>query len=297
MHILLIGKNGQVGWELVRTLAPLGNVRTIDFPEIDLANEDIIRKRVQEIRPQVIVNAAAYTAVDQAEIEPDLAMAVNGTAPGVLADEAKKLNAVLIHYSTDYVFSGNKGDVHTEDDIPDPINSYGRSKLVGDQNVQQVGGAYLIFRTSWVYSLRRGGFVQKVLGWSREKKTLQIVSDQVGSPTWSRMLAEITAQVLAKSGEDANSWIKERKGLYHLGGEGAVSRLEWAKAILKYDPYPEEQVVDEVLPAFSKDFSTPAERPLVTPLNCDLFADTFGLRLPDWDEALRIAMSGEPFLI
>lgn len=297
MRILLIGKNGQVGWELQRTLATLGEVKTVDFPEIDLGSEERIRNVVSEVKPQVIVNAAAYTAVDQAENEKEIAMAVNGTAPGILAEEAVKLGAALIHYSTDYVFDGEKGEAYSEVDLPNPLNTYGWSKLAGDQNVQQVGGAYLVFRTSWVYSLRRGGFVQKVLGWSREQEILRIVSDQIGSPTWARMLAEITAQVLAKAGEDVVPWILERSGLYHLGGEGEVSRLEWAKAIIEFDSYPEEQVVKEVLPASSQEFPTLAKRPLVTPLRCDLFANTFDLRLPDWENALWIAMKGEPFII
>lgn len=290
MRILLIGKTGQLGWELRRTLAPLGEVVAVDYPEINLADEKNVRDWVRRTQPQVIVNAAAYTAVDKAESEPELAMAINGTAPGVLAEEARSLGAALLHYSTDYVFDGTKGETYIETDTPNPLSVYGLSKLAGDQNVEQVGGAYLIFRTAWVYSLRQGGFVQKVLGWARQNETLRIVSDQVGSPTWARMLAEVTAQVLAMGGADIPGWVAERRGLYHLGGEGAVSRLDWAKAILKYDPRPEEQVVREVLPALSSEFPTPATRPLHSPVNCDLFADTFGLRLPEWDESLKLAM-------
>jgi dTDP-4-dehydrorhamnose reductase len=290
MRILLIGKNGQVGWELQRALAPLGEILPVDYPEVDLASETSLRKCVRDVRPQAIVNAAAYTAVDRAETEPDLAMVINGIAPGILAEEASALGAALIHYSSDYVFDGTKGEAYNETDLPNPVNVYGWSKLAGDQNIQQVDGAYLILRTTWVYSLRSGGFVQKVLGWARKNETLRIVSDQVGSPTWARMLAEATAQVVAKAGDYILPWIKERRGLYHLGGEGTVSRLDWTKAILKYDPNPGEQVVREVLPALTSDFPTPAQRPLYSPINCDLFADTFGLRLPDWEEALRMAM-------
>jgi len=264
MKILLIGKNGQLGWELQRTLAPLGDVTAIDFPEINLADENQVRAWVRDVHPNIIFNVAAYTAVDKAESEPELAMAINGTAPGILAEEAK--------------------------DQPNPINSYGWSKLGGDQNVQQVGGSFLIFRPAWVYSLREGGFVQKVLTWARTNETLKIVSDQVGSPTCARMLAEISAQVLAKADRDPSSWVKERCGIYHLGGEGAASRLEWAKAILKLDPKKEEQIVKEIVPAKTSDFPTPAKRPLYSPLNCDLFAGTFGMRLPGWEDALRLAM-------
>ena len=291
MRILLIGKTGQLGWELLRTMAPLGDVVVVDYPEIDLSDENSARDWVRRVQPQVIVNAAAYTAVDRAEDEPELAMAINGTAPGVLAEEARSLGAALVHYSTDYVFDGTKGEAYIESDTPNPLSVYGLSKSAGDQNVQQVGGANLIFRTAWVYSLRQGGFVQKVLGWARQNETLRIVSDQVGSPTWARMLAEVTAQVLAMGGANPADWVAERRGLYHLGGDGAVSRLDWAKAILKYDPKLEEQVVQEVLPALSSEFPTPARRPLHSPLKCDLFTDTFGLRLPGWERALKLAMA------
>ncbi|MBU0512321.1 MAG: dTDP-4-dehydrorhamnose reductase, partial [Chloroflexi bacterium] len=218
MRILLIGKTGQLGWELRRTLAPLGEVVAVDYPEINLADEKNVRDWVRRTQPQVIINAAAYTAVDKAESEPELAMAINGTAPSVLAEEARSLGGALLHYSTDYVFDGTKGEAYIESDVPNPLSVYGLSKLAGDQNVQQIDGAYLIFRTAWVYSLRQGGFVQKVLGWARENETLRIVGDQVGSPTWARMLAEVTAQVLAMGGANLAGWVAERRGLYHLGG-------------------------------------------------------------------------------
>jgi len=290
MKILLLGKNGQLGWELQRCLAPLGDIFSIDYPEVDLKESQKVHKLVRKISPDVIINAAAYTSVDDAEEEKDLAMTVNGTGPGILAEEARSLGAALVHYSTDYVFDGTKKEAYIESDPPDPINVYGWSKLAGEQNVQQVGGAYLIFRTSWLYSLRSGGFVRKVLGWARTNETLRIVSDQVGSPTWVRMLAEATVQVLARAGEKPLGWISDRSGLYHLGGEGVVSRLDWAKAVLKYDPNSGEQVVRKILPAKTSEFPTPAKRPFYTPLNCDLFAITFGLRLPNWEEALRMAM-------
>lgn len=290
MKILLIGKNGQVGWELNRCLRTVGQVHALDYPEIDLARADSIREYVARIQPQVIVNAAAYTAVDRAETEPDLVMAINGTAPGILAEEASRSGAALVHYSTDYVYDGTKGEAYQETDAPNPLSIYGWSKLAGDHNIQQVGGATLILRTTWVYSLRQGGFVQKVLSWARRNETLKIVSDQVGSPTWARMLAEVTAQVLAQAGDDPSPWMTERRGLYLLGGAGAVSRLDWAEAILKYDPHPSEQVVREVLPALTSDFPTPAQRPLYSPVKCDLFENTFGLGLPDWEVALSLAM-------
>ena len=290
MKILLIGKNGQLGWELQRTLAPLGEVVAVDYPEINLVDERDTRNWVRRVAPQVIVNAAAYTAVDQAEREPDLAMAINGTAPGVLAEEARDLGAALIHYSTDYVFDGTKGAAYIERDATNPINVYGLSKLAGDQNVQQVDGTYLILRTTWVYSLNQGGFVRKVLEWAHKNPELRIVSDQVGSPTWARALAEVTAQVLAMGRGDLLGWLAERKGLYHLGGRGTVSRLEWARKILEFDPSPEEQVAHEIGSALTSEFPTPATRPLYSPVDCTLFEDTFGICLPAWDDALRLAM-------
>jgi len=290
MRILLIGKFGQVGWELQRTLAPLGDVISVDYPEINLADETNATDWVRKTKPELIINAAAYTAVDKAESEPELAMAINGTAPGVLAEEAKVLGVGLIHYSTDYVFDGTKGDAYVETDVPNPINTYGKSKLVGDQNVKQVDGAYLIFRTTWVYSMRQGGFVQKVLSWARQNPTLRIVSDQVGSPTWARMLAEITAQVVVQGGRDLSGWLSDRRGLYHLGGRGSVNRLDWSRKILEYDPNPQEQIVQELHPALTSEFPTPARRPLFSPVDCDLFVNTFGLQLPDWQDALQMAM-------
>ena len=285
----MIGKTGQVGWELQRTLASFGEVVAIDYPAIDLSNEPNIRDWVQRTAPQVIVNAAAYTAVDKAESEPDLAMLINGTAPGVLAEEANFLGAALIHYSSDYVFDGTKGEAYLESDATNPLSVYGMSKLAGDQNVQQVDCTYLILRTTWVYSMRQGGFVQKVLEWARKNPDLRIVSDQVGSPTWARSLAEVTAQVLAMSRGELN-WLKERKGLYHLGGRGTVSRLDWARKILELDPQPEQLVAKEIKPTLTSEFLTPATRPLYSPVDCTLFANTFGICLPDWEDALNLAM-------
>lgn len=290
MHILLLGKNGQLGWELRRTLAPLGAVTALDYPEIDLARPEGIRQVVRETRPQVIVNATAYTAVDRAESEPELALAINGRAPGVLAEEAAALGAALIHYSTDYVFDGEQDRPYTEEAPPNPLGVYGQSKLAGEQAVAQAGGCHLILRTSWVYSLRRDSFVTKVMQWARQQRTLRMVTDQVSGPTWSRMLAEISAQLLAAGREDAAGWLGERRGLYHLAGDGYASRLEWAQAILRYDPRRAEHLAQEIVPARTADFPTPARRPLHSALNCAKFNETFGLRLPAWEETLCLAM-------
>jgi dTDP-4-dehydrorhamnose reductase len=203
-----------------------------------------------------------------------------------LAEEAQRLNAVFVHYSTDYVFDGKKGTPYVEEDTPNPLNFYGRSKLEGERMVQEAGGISLILRTSWVYSLRQGGFVNKVLQWARQQETLRMVDDQISNPTWARMLAEITSQVLARG----EKYIHERAGLYHLSGDGLTSRFEWARLILELDSNRHEQLVKEIRPAPTSDFLTPARRPLLSALTCDNFAATFGLRLPAWEAALRMAM-------
>jgi dTDP-4-dehydrorhamnose reductase len=290
MRILLLGESGQLGWELQRTLAPLGDLIAMDYPAFDLAQVDGIRKTLRQAYPQVIVNASAYTAVDRAEAEEDRAMAINAHAPGLLAQEALEMWAALIHFSTDYVFDGCKGSPYTEEDLPNPLGVYGQSKLEGEKAIQAAGGAYLILRTSWVYSMRRDNFVLKVLQWSRQKRTLRLVTDQISNPTWSRMLAEVTTQVLAAGGQNPLPWLRERRGLYHLAGEGFTSRMEWARAILRCDPKREEQVVEEILPAQTSDFPTPARRPLFSALDCQRFTQAFGLRLPPWEHALKLAM-------
>lgn len=290
MRILLLGNTGQLGWELQRTMAPLGEVIALDYPQIDLTNDDSVVQIIRSIRPQLIVNATAYTAVDRAESEPEIAMAVNARAPGLLAEEALALGAALIHYSTDYVFDGRKGDAYLETDKPNPLGMYGQSKLAGEHAVEQIGGAYLTLRTSWVYSLRKENFVTKVLRWARQQRTLRVVTDQVSSPTWARMLAEISAQVIAMGGKDIVGWLGARGGTYHLAGNGNASRMEWAQAILKNDPNREEQVTQEVLPAMTTEFPTPAQRPLYSALNCERFSNTFNLQLPEWEDALQMAL-------
>jgi len=291
MKILLFGKNGQLGWEAQRTLAPLGEVVSLGSQDLDITRLDELARIIQHIRPDVIFNASAYTAVDKAESEPDLAMLINAKAPGVMAEEARKLNAVLIHYSTDYVFDGKKGAPYIETDPTNPLNVYGQSKLAGEQAIGQVGGAYVILRTSWVYSLRGDGFVSKVLSWARKQETLKIVSDQIGSPTWARMLAEIASMMLAHSQFDTQSYFSERSGIYHLGGSGSISRLDFTRAILSLDPRIGEHVVKRLVPALTSDFPAPAHRPLKTPLDCSQFEHVFGLRLPFWEEGLRLALA------
>lgn len=290
MKILLFGKNGQLGWEARRTLAPLGEVVALGSQDLDLTRLDELAQIVRQVRPDVIFNAAAYTAVDKAESEPDLAMLINAKAPGVMAEEARKLNAVLIHYSTDYVFDGKKGAPYIETDPTNPLNVYGQSKLAGEQAIGQVGGAYVILRTSWVYSLRGSGFVSKVLEWSRKQETLRVVNDQVSSPTWARMLAEVSSAMLARGGIDLYSYFVERCGVYHVGGIGGVSRFDFAQKILRLDPFSQEQIIKHLQPALTTDFPTPAQRPLMTLLDSSLFGMKFDLLLPNWEESLVMAM-------
>ena len=291
MNILLFGRNGQVGWELQRTLAPLGGVEALDQPELDLADTLSLEKTILEARPNLIVNAAAYTAVDRAEQEQQAAWAVNAAAPGVMAETAKRIGAGLVHFSTDFVFDGNKGKPYTENDPPQPLNQYGRSKLAGEEAVKQAGEAYLILRTSWVYSLRGDNFVAKVLAWSRKHTALRIVADQTGSPTWARMLAETVAILLGRSGPDPVSYLKEVQGLYHLAGAGQATRFEWAQEILRLDPGIGQQVTRRLEPARSDEFPAPAARPAFSALDCSQFTRTFGLKLPPWKETLALALT------
>ena len=286
MNLLLIGNTGQLGWELHRTLLPLGNVNACDYPEVDLADAASIRKAIQECCPEVIINAAAYTAVDKAEREPERAEAINSVGPGILAEEARKLDALLVHFSTDYVFDGVKGAPYRESDLPHPINRYGATKLAGEQAIQSVAGPYLIIRTAWVYSLRRDNFVSKILDWARKNETLRVVDDQVSNPTWARILAECTALVLSRG----LKYLRERTGLYHLAGGGYASRFTWAKEILRLDPRKLDQKVKQLLPSRTSEFPTPAQRPLFSALECEKFKSEFNLALPEWRLSLQLAL-------
>jgi dTDP-4-dehydrorhamnose reductase len=291
MRILLLGKNGQLGWELQRTLPCLGDVIACDYPEIDFTQQEAVRDLVRQTRPQLIVNAAAYTAVDRAESEPEKAWAINTAASAALGEEAASLKAGLVHYSTDYVFDGASTGTYLETDPPRPLNQYGASKLEGENVILASGAKAWVFRTSWVYSNRRDSFVSKVLGWSRSQTQMKVVADQTGCPTWSRALAEVTAQVLAMGRRDVYGWMQETAGLYHLAGDGGCTRLEFAQEILRLDPEPGQQVVTELTPARTADFPTAAQRPLNAILDCSKFKNTFGISLPPWQEALRLMVS------
>ena len=291
MRILLIEKNGQLGWELQRSSLTLGEIISVDYPEIDLSNSMQVCELIRAVKPKILINAAAYTNVDKAESEPELARKVNALAPEIMALEMNRLKGALIHYSTDYVFDGTKGTSYVETDLPNPINVYGSSKLEGEQLIQQVGGASIVFRTSCVYSMRQGGFVTKVLQWAREQEVMKIVDDQIGSPTWARMLAEATTQIIAQGGDDVYGYFSEKAGLFHLAGNGSCSRYDWAKAILELDPKKNELVVKELLTAKTSDFSTPAVRPLFSSLDCTKIIANNLCFIPDYKNTLAFALN------
>lgn len=278
-RILLTGSNGQVGWELRRTLAPLAQVHALDRKALDLADPDRIRTVLRDVKPQIVVNAAAYTAVDQAEAEPDLAQAINGTAPGILAEEAKRLGALLVHYSTDYVFDGAKATPYTEADAPNPLGVYGRSKLAGERAIQAADGRHLILRTSWVYGLRGRNFLLTILRLAKEKPVLRIVGDQIGAPTWCRNIAETTAALLASA--------RTPTGLFHLTASGATSWHGFTAAIVASQGL--NARVDEITTA---EYPLPARRPANSRLDCTALR-SLGFELPDWRDQLRLCLDVE----
>jgi dTDP-4-dehydrorhamnose reductase len=288
--ILLFARNGQLGFELQRTLAPLGEVIAVDYPQVDFSKPLGMRGLVREIKPDIIVNPAAYTAVDKAESERELAMAINRDAPAVLTEEAARLRIPFIHYSTDYVYDGTKGSPYVGTDATHPLNVYGQSKLEGDLAVMATGAPAIILRTSWVYSMRQGGFVTKVLQWAREQEVMRVVDDQISSPTSARMLAETSALLLAKSLGHPIEWLYEKAGVYHCTGGGSCSRFEWAEKIIELDPNKEEQKVQKLERAKSTEFQVPADRPMVSVLNNGKLEQSLGLCHPDWQKGLQLTM-------
>jgi dTDP-4-dehydrorhamnose reductase len=289
-RLLLIGARGQVGWELRRTLATLGEVTAVDRDEMDLTDFGAIARTVEAIRPAVIVNAAAYTAVDKAEADTAQAMKVNGEAPGVLAETAKRHGALLVHYSTDYVFDGTKQGAYTETDAPNPLNVYGRTKLAGERAIEAVGGAYLIFRTSWVYGLHGANFLLTVLRLAAERDELRIVNDQTGAPTWSRAIAEATAQILAQRCAPRSRGADAASGTYHLTAGGATTWYEFARAILRHRPPGRAGGLPDMAAISSAEYPTAAMRPKNSVLSNERLAREFGLQLASWQVQLALCM-------
>ncbi len=282
-RILLTGGQGQVGWELRRTLMTLGEVVAPDRKTLDLADPDSIRRAVQDIRPTLIVNAAAYTAVDRAEEERDLAMRVNGITPGILAEEAGRSGAAIVHYSTDYVFDGTRDAPYTESDGPNPLNVYGRTKLAGERAIQQAGVPHLILRTSWVYGGRGRNFLLTIRKLAQEREELRVVSDQIGAPTWSRLIAETTTQMLTVAGE---TWVHpQRGGVYHLAAGGETSWYGFAKIILE-----SVNSKTRLTAISSSEYPTAAARPLNSRLSTGRLARDFGLEMPGWETGFSLCM-------
>ena len=284
MKILLIGKNGQVGWELRRTLAPLAEVVAVDYPEVNFTDTPALRRFVAGARPDVVLNAAAYTAVDKAEKETELCRQLNAVAPGVLAEEAKKAGALMVHYSTDYIFDGTKTSPYVENDAPNPLGVYGRTKLEGDRGIKASGADHLIFRLCWVYGARGQNFMLTMQRLAREREKLRVVGDQFGCPTWSRMIAEATAQALKQvlSGPDRAAY----NGEYHLAAGGQANWHEFASRIIELMPEAERKcrAVEKIT---TPEYPTPAKRPAYSVLDCGKLQKTFGLRLPNWETSLR----------
>ncbi len=278
-RILVIGRRGQVGWELRRTLAPLGELFAFDYPDIDLTMPETLRPLVREIKPDLVVNAAAYTAVDKAEDEVETCRAINAGAPRVLAEAAAALGARFVHYSTDYVYNGRKDGRWVESDTPDPLSVYGLTKLEGDQAIAATGVQHLIFRLQWVWGTRGGNFVKTMLKLSREREELKVIDDQVGAPTFSRHIAEASALAVAR-------W-QDQSGIYHLANGGETSWHGFAQAIFEEDPRRSEQVVKSCLPIPTSAYPTKATRPLNSRLDQSKLDRDFGIRLPNWRDALK----------
>ena len=288
-RVLVFGRTGQLGWELRHKLACLGPIATVGSPEVDFAKPERIRDAVRAASPAAIVNAAAYTAVDKAESEPELAMAINGTAPGVLAEEAKRLGSLLVHYSTDYVYDGTKQGPWVETDAPNPLNVYGKTKLAGDEAIAAVGCDHLIFRTSWVYGARGNNFLLTMLRLSKERAELRVVDDQTGAPTSSECIAQATADVLAQVLGPAGGGLQGRSGIYNMACSGATTWFGFAKALI------ERSVslgagTPKLIPIPTSEFPRPATRPANSRLSGLRLEEAFGVRMPDWEEALVLVL-------
>lgn len=290
-RILLTGRYGQVGWELERILPKVGEAFAFGRNEMDLANPEQIREKIRLIKPDVIVNAAAYTAVDKAEEEPGPAMAVNGIAPGILAEEAKNLGALLVHYSTDYVFDGTKAEPYTEEDEPNPLNVYGKTKLAGEKAIQATWEKHLILRTSWVYGMRGKNFLLTILKLAKEKDEIRVVDDQVGAPTWCRMIAEGTALILSRNFKPDDPARKQITGLFHLTASGCTSWFGFAKAILEQENNSISRRVN-LVPIPSSGYPTHAKRPMNSRMCCRSLSETLGITFESWHTCLTKAMMG-----
>jgi len=292
MRILVTGANGQVGWELSRSLLPLGEVIALDRTQADLSKPESLVPIVRTLKPQIIVNAAAYTAVDRAESEEELATLVNARSVEVLAEESHRLGALLIHYSTDYVFDGSKASPYSEDDSVNPLNAYGRSKLMGEQAIRDIGGDWLIFRTSWVYAERGKNFVKTILRLAAEREELKIVGDQTGSPTSAPFIADATAHILRLAIEERHS-TTFNSGIFHLTSSGFTTWHGLATAIVAtYRKLAGEDSlkVKEILSIGTSDYPVAAKRPMNSRMSLTRIQERFALHLPDWEQCLSVCL-------
>jgi dTDP-4-dehydrorhamnose reductase len=284
-RILLIGAQGQVAWELRRTLSTLGDLmvagRSGTDLHVDLADPRTIAPLLASARPDWIINAAAYTAVDKAETDAELAMAVNGEAVGVLAAEARAIGARVVHYSTDYVFDGRASRPYSEDDPPCPVSVYGHSKLAGETQLQDASVSHLILRTSWVYGVRGSNFLLTMRRLARERDALTVVADQLGAPTWSRHIAQATTQILAKLGTNDDAWARY-SGIYHVAAGGQCSWFDFAQRIIEHQKKHEAIKVNSLDPIPTEAYPTPAARPAYSVLDTSKMARVFDVFLPDW---------------
>lgn len=289
MRILLAGKHGQVGRELQTSLAGLGELTAWGRDDFDLSDADSMREKIRKLRPDVIVNAAAYTAVDKAEAEPGLAMQINGVAPGVMAEEAAHLGALLVHYSTDYVFDGAKSSPYTEEDTPRPLNAYGRSKLAGEQAICAAGSRFLTFRASWVYDAHGRNFLTAIKRLASQQRELTIVNDQFGAPTWSREIAQATARIIARYLASAGQ--KSLNGIYHLTAQGQTSWFGFAQTAARYGLFDGIATPPALRAIPSTEFPTPAKRPMYSVLSNAKLRERFGIQLPDWEVSLQSCLA------
>ncbi len=290
MKLLLLGKNGQVGWELQRSLATLGDVVACDFDSAgdlraDFSRPDSLRPLLQAVKPDIIVNAAAHTAVDKAESEPELAQAINATAPGLLAREAAAMGALLVHYSTDYVFDGSGHTARSEDAATGPLNVYGRSKLEGEELIRASGCRHLILRTSWVYAARGGNFARTMLKLAAERDALNVINDQIGAPTSAELLADVAAH-----GVRALQWQPQLAGTYHCTAAGETSWFDYARFVIEWartQGVAIQVAPDAVRAIATSAYPTPAAKPLNSRLNTDKLRAAFGITLPPWQTGVE----------
>jgi len=291
--ILLTGREGQVGWELQQALKPLGKIVAVDRQSMDLNSLDSVRQVIRDIQPSLIVNAAAYTAVDRAESEAEIAMTVNGMAPGVMAEEAKRINAGIIHYSTDYVFDGRANRPYVEQDGPNPLNVYGKTKLAGEHAIRDVGVPHLILRTSWVYGLRGKNFLLTIRKLATERDALSIVADQHGAPTWCRTIAELTASIVGALFPSKNPQkisFADVSGIYHATASGSTSWHGFAQKILELSPDFKKRGIPKLTPIDTVQYPLPAQRPKNSCLSTEKIRRTFGVTLPTWDKSLMTCL-------